>query len=294
MHDSLFAATADAMLEDRPIGRELCFYNPPSNGSSPRYETDDPALKGTRNYSHCRVVTDIHNARGHEKDFKLSVHGFVLHQGLDTSNIDFTSSKAIKELYLPLTKETIATYIPHLVKIVPFDITTRDASAQGRINRPVRKVHIDQSRHGAYLRAEHELSGMPELLDDVMKSRVRYRIVNVWSPINRVVKDHPLVFADSRTIADSDLLPVAQIYPHYAGETLAVKYNVAQKFWYWKDMNTTEAIVFQIFDSEGELNDNGNLYSARCVHASFCLSECGEESMTRESIEVRCIVLTSK
>lgn len=59
-------------------------------------------------------------------------------------------------------------------------------------------------------------------------------------------------------------------------------------------MTTNEAMLLQMYDSEGELDARGRLQSARCAHSSFELAENGEELRTRESIEVRCIVLSSK
>ncbi|XP_014552258.1 hypothetical protein COCVIDRAFT_80446, partial [Bipolaris victoriae FI3] len=56
-------------------------------------------------------------------------------------------------------------------------------------------------------------------------------------PINCAVKDHPLIFTDSRTVAETDLVSVEQVYPCYTGERFAVSQNAGQKFWYCKDMS---------------------------------------------------------
>lgn len=61
------------------------------NDSGPSHETKNGELKGTPNYDHNRVFTAIHNARGHEEHFKVSVHGFSLYWGLVMKHIDLIS-----------------------------------------------------------------------------------------------------------------------------------------------------------------------------------------------------------
>jgi hypothetical protein len=190
----------------------------------------------------------------------------------------------VEKKYLPLVQDIIASQVSNVLEIVPFDVAIRRASAAGRHQKPVRKVHIDQSERGAYLRAKHELRDRPELLSDIMTSRVRYRIINVWKPIHGLVGDHPLVLADSQTVSDADLVAVEQKYPHYVGETLAVKFNPVQKYWYWSGMDIHEAILLQIYDSGHADTGEGGLSGAACAHASFNLSGTGDESLFRESV----------
>jgi hypothetical protein len=54
--------------------------------------------------------------------------------------------------------------------------------------------------------------------------------VNEWKPIDNPVRDHPLMFADSTAVEDTDLVVVEQIYLRYSRETYAVKYNQAHEF----------------------------------------------------------------
>lgn len=280
---------------DRTLRRELCFYSAPEDGSQPTYITDDPVLKGTRNYRHQFVNVDIHDARGQEDNFALSFHGFTLLQRLDVPNIDFESPTEIKAIYLPFVQSTICSLLGNVQHIIPFDVTIRRADASDRQERPVRKMHIDQSKHGAYKRVEYELRKEPDLLQDIRQHRLRYRILNFWKPINGTIKDHPLVFADSRTVKSSDLVPVKHIYPHYVGETFAVKYGPDQRYWYWSNMGADDVVLLQCFDNIDDMAENrdGEAQAARCAHASFCLAEKGYEACSRESIEIRCIVLSS-
>ncbi|EUC39699.1 hypothetical protein COCMIDRAFT_31201 [Bipolaris oryzae ATCC 44560] len=113
--------------------------------------------------------------------------------------------------------------------------------------------------------------GLARFIDDVMKSRVRYRTISIWIPINCAVKDHPLVLTNLRTVTDTDLVPAEQVYPCYMGEVFAGRGNTGQRFWYCNGMDSTEVVLFQALNSGGELDENGRLHSARRTHASFCV-----------------------
>ena len=93
--------------------------------------------------------------------------------------------------------------------------------------------------------------------------------------------------------ADAELLPLEQTYPQYAVGTLDVTYSPMQKSWYWMDMDTREAVLFQTSGSHREPNLNSILHSARCAHSLFFSLGPEEKLMTRQSIEARCIVITS-
>jgi hypothetical protein len=275
------------------VKRELCFYSDPADGSQPLYISDDPNLKGTRNYNHSYNMVNIQDARGFEDTFALSTHGFSLLQDLPVPSVTFDVVSEVNEIYIPFVLKTLSSLFGNARTVVPFTSTIRRASATGRQERPIRKVHIDQSEAGAYLRARHELASDPGLLQEILMNRVRYRIINMWKPINHPVRDRPLVFADSRTVADSDLIPVKQVYPHYTGETYAVRHSPAHKFWFWSDMQTNEAILLQCYDNAGKVEGSGSGFGARVAHVSFSLTVDESESSERESIEVRCIVITS-
>lgn len=275
------------------VEQELCFYSAPADGSQPFYVTDDPNLKGTRNYDHDQRTVRIQDARGCEDAFALSVHGFSLLQALPVPSVNFEISSEVNDIYVPFVQSTISSLFRDVREVLPFGVTIRRASAKGREEKPVRKVHVDQSETGAYLRARRELVSDPGLLQDILADRARYRIINMWKPINHAVQDHPLVFADSRTIADPDLVAVKQIYPHFTGETYAVRYGAAHKYWFWSDMQTNEAVLLQCFDNAGKMAESGIGRGARVAHASFCLARDGDVELGRESVEVRCIVVTS-
>ena len=167
-------------------------------------------------------------------------------------------------------------FVPHADTITIFDFTIRKASPVKTANRQVHKIHIDQSQRGAYLRIKRHL---PESeLRAIEAGKATFRIVNVWKPINQPVTDHPLTFAEYKSLDPSDLVPVRQVYPNYIGETYALKHNENQRFRYWSNATPNDVLLLQCFDSrqrDGNISKGGLSYN-QCAHGSFELSESGE------------------
>ena len=86
----------------------------------------------------------------------------------------------------------------------------------------------DQTTKSAIQRVDYH---MGDEAAELLKGR--YRLINVWRPINGPVVHKPLAFADSRSVPDSDIVPVEHRYPHRTGETAGVKYTEAGKWHYW-------------------------------------------------------------
>lgn len=116
----------------------------------------------------------------------------------------------------------------------------------------------------------------PELL------KGRYRIINVWRPLNGPVYSHPLAFADTSTVHDEDLVGVEHRYPNRTGETAAVKFDEDQKFYYWSGMENDERLFLLCFDSDVE--------GRRVPHTAFVDHRTPDGAPGRESIEVRALV----
>lgn len=94
--------------------------------------------------------------------------------------------------------------------------------------RQVRRIHIDQSPRGAIGRARRHLD--KDTVQSIESRGRRLLVISVWKSICGNVTDHLLTFADCRTLQQSDLIPVRQIYLDYVGGTYAVKSGRQQKF----------------------------------------------------------------
>jgi hypothetical protein len=259
------------------------FYNPPQDGSMPTFTVTDPSGAGLKNYGHDPNKIFIRDMRGRESAFSLSVHAFAPVSNVYAESIDFGNPDEVERKYTLVVDQIIRRQLPATRKIVVFDSAIRKATPDETLCRPVRKAHVDQSPAGACQRMERHLS--QDEAGEVEERRLRARIINVWKPLVRAVRDHPLAVAESCSVDEGDLVPVKHIYPDRTGETLAVRYNKNQRFWYWRDMTPNEALLLVCYDSRPP---SGCASGVRCAHASFTLQE---QNFDRQSIEVRCIVL---
>lgn len=125
-----------------------------------------------------------------------------------------------------------------------------------------------------------------ELYGDIAPSilQSRYQVITVWKPLRPPVRDWPLAVCDATSVNKKDLIPTDIIYPAYIAENCMVHYNVKQK-WYWiPDQKSDELLVFKAVDSKEPR-------SWPCPHGAFPLPGQTEKSPSRESIDVRLLVM---
>jgi hypothetical protein len=155
----------------------------------------------------------------------------------------------------------------------------RDYSADGP-RQPVPRVHVDHTARSGPQRVRDLL---PEsAAEEFLRGRVQ--IINFWRPIVGPLRDWPLAVADASTVAASDLVPTDLVYPHRVGETYAVRYNPAHRWFYVSDMEPDEALLLKCFDSKTD----GRARFA--PHTAFRDPTAGADIRPRESIEVRTLV----
>ncbi|KAK4621955.1 Fe(II)/2-oxoglutarate-dependent dioxygenase nvfI [Fulvia fulva] len=273
--------------------RSLCFYSPPPDGHQPRYmETNltQPGA-GQRNYDHYRKIVPIYDIRNRESSFDVAKNSFTpLPNAFHISKaISFDDEDDVRARYLPEVENIIFENVKGSQKVLPYDVVIRKASSVKVAHRQVNKLHVDQSPRGAYKRATKHFPKADS--DAIIKGNLRLRIINLWKPIYNIVHDHPLVFADHRSLKPGDMIPVEQAYPDYVGETYCGKYRPGQQFWYWSDMRTEDVLLLQCFDSQRTADVDGGLEHVQCLHGSFELDTDGLEPCDRASVEVRCLVL---
>ena len=223
-----------------------------------------------------RVV--IHNGRPHAGDFALDRNGFrfVRH---DTKVADFYDEAEIRRIYYP---EMVA-----LVKaesgaqrVVVFDHTLRTADdglrEAKKIREVVRRVHNDYTEWSAPQRLRDIL---PDEAAHLLKRR--FAIVQVWRPIRHPVESFPLAMADARTLSPDDMVVSERRAPGRIGQTYAIKFNPAHKWYWFPRMRREEAYVFKVFDSE---KDGRARWTA---HTAFEDPTSPANARPRESIEIR-------
>ena len=74
----------------------------------------------------------------------------------------------------------------------------------------------------------------------------RYAIIQVWRPIRHPVETFPLAICDARTLSPNNLVISERRYPGRIGQTYAITYDAAQKWFWFPRMRREEALVFKV------------------------------------------------
>jgi len=220
----------------------------------------------------------IHNARLATDTFALEHDGFrfVRH---DTKVGDFFNEDEIRRVYYP-EMEALVKAESGAARVVVFDHTLRTADDDLRESRKIREVvrraHNDYTEWSGPQRVRDLL---PDEADELLKRR--FAIVQVWRPIRHPVETFPLAICDARSISPEDFVVSERRYPNRIGQTYAIAYNPAHR-WYWLPrMRRDEALVFKVYDS---LKDGRARWSA---HTAFEDPTSPPHARPRESIEIR-------
>jgi len=261
----------------------LNFYSPPEDGSTPfNYVETQPAGQIQRNFGDHDEQVKLHDVRGRESEYNLDKHAFQVLQNVPQSaEKEFVDDASIEKNYYPEVEKLLLNNIPGANRIFIFDHTIRRPTGS---RSAVNKVHIDQSAKAARDRVFHHL---PEEAEKLVQGR--YRIINVWRPLNGPVYATPLTFAASYTVEDKDVVPVEHRYPDRTGQTAGVNYNPSQKWHYLSGMTNNERLFLECFDSEG-LKEGSSVKGGRLPHSAFIDPRTPADAPGRESIEVRCLV----
>ncbi len=223
-----------------------------------------------------RVV--MHNGRPHAKDFILDRNGFRFVQH-DTKVADFYDESEIKRVYYP-EMEALIKAESGAKRVVVFDHTLRTADHDLRetkkIREVVRRVHNDYTEWSGPKRVRDLL---PAEADELLKRR--FAIIQVWRPIKHPVETDPLGICDARTLSPDNLVISERRYPDRIGQTYAITYNPAQKWFWFPRMRREEALVFKVYDL---LTDGRARWTA---HTAFDDPSAPPNARPRESIEIR-------
>jgi hypothetical protein len=220
----------------------------------------------------------LHNGRLHANDFVLDRNGFrfVRH---DTKMADFYDEDEIKRVYYP-EMEALIKAQTGAKRVVVFDHTLRTADKEMReakkIREVVSRVHNDYTEWSAPQRVRDIL---PDEAEELLKRR--FAIIQVWRPIRLPVETFPLAMADAQTLAPSDMIISERRAPGRIGQTYAIKFNPAHKWYWFPRMQREEAYVFKVFDSE---KDGRARWTA---HTAFADPTSPPNAHPRESIEIR-------
>lgn len=263
----------------------LNYFKPPEDGSVPfNYVEQPPEGQPQRNFGAFDVQVPIHDIRGHESEYTLDRDAFqVVSDVPDSAERDFVDDESIKKNYYPEVEKLILDHVEGSNKVFIFDHTIRRSSPNAP-RAPVTRVHIDQTVKSATQRVHHHL---PKEAETLLKGR--YRIINIWRPLNGPVQANPLGFASSSSLEDEDLIPIEHRYPDRTGETAGIRYNPGQRWHYLSGMKNNERLFLECFDSEAR-KPGTKVLGGRVPHTAFQDPRTPEGAVGRESIEVRALV----
>jgi len=276
--NSITVSNDSTYIPRGPVKTKLNFFQDPADGSKPWNYVEKPTDGSPqRNFGENVVEVTMNDIRGRESEFHLDKDAFQVVQNIPSEEKDFTDDEHIKKVYYPEVEKLLLENVPGAHKVTLFDHTVR-RSNPGAPRAPVTRVHVDQTPRSTEWRVNlHN----PEDAEELLKGR--YRIINVWRPLNGPVQASPLGFASAETTDDNDLVPVEHRYPHRTGETAAVRHNPAQKFYYWSGMKNDERLFLKCYDSKAGVGQ-------RVPHTAFVDPRTPEGAPGRESIEVRALV----
>ncbi len=220
----------------------------------------------------------IRNGRPHAAEFALEKNGFrfVDHE---TRVADFFDEDEIRRVYYP-EMEALVKQESGAKRVVVFDHTLRTADQAlreaAKIRDPVRRVHNDYT----------EWSG-PQRVRDLMGEEAeallarRFAIIQTWRPIRHPVESWPLAIADAQSLSPSDMVVTERRYPDRIGQTSAITWNPAHRWYWFPHMRPDEALVFKTYES---LQDGRARFTA---HTAFEDPSTPPNARPRESIEIR-------
>ncbi|OOQ88619.1 putative methyltransferase [Penicillium brasilianum] len=269
-------------MTSHAIEAELVFFQAPKDGASPyNYVEEPPAGEPWRNYSGDTRKVLIHDIRGSEDQYSLDRDAFQVLKNIPSSATyeTFDSDEAVREIYYPEVERLLLDSVPGAHSIILFDHTIRRANPNAP-RQPVNQVHADQTERSTQSRVRKHVSD-PELAEKYLKGR--YRIINVWRPINGVVESSPLAFASAASTEDDDFVTIQHRYPTFNGEIMGVKYNPKTEWKYCSGLDNDERLLLKCFDSQVGV-------AKRVAHTAFVDPNTPADAKPRESIEVRALV----
>jgi hypothetical protein len=276
---SRISASQDASYIPRgPVTTSLSFFKAPADGSTPfNYVETPPEGQPRFNFGEELHSVQMNDIRGRESNFRLDIDAFQAISNIASAEKDFADDEHIKQTYYPEVEKLLLENVPGAHKVVLFDHTIRRSSPNAP-RAPVTRTHVDQTARSTEWRVKLH---SPDEADELLKGR--YRIINVWRPLNGPVQGHPLGFASASSVDDKDLIGVEHRYPDRTGETASVRFNPDQKFYYWSGMTNDERLFLKCFDSKDGVGQ-------RVPHTAFVDPRTPEGARGRESIEVRALV----
>jgi hypothetical protein len=249
------------------------------NGKKPvSYQYDPPPGIPVRSGQYEERAVPVRNGRSLTRELSLDEHGFVITPH-DTKVADLSDEAEVTSAYYA-EMEQLVKDVTGANRVLVFDHTIRSVplASQGRkgIREPVKRVHNDYTVKSGPQRVRDLL---PDEAEELLKRR--FAVINVWRPLRRPVETSPLALCDARSIAPEDFIATDLVYPDRIGETYAVAYNPAHRWYYFPRQRRDETVLIKCYDSK----DDGR--ARFTAHTAFEDPTSPPDAPPRESIEIR-------
>lgn len=265
-----------------PVRVEINFFEPPTDGSLPfQYAEEPPEGVLTANYGQPAVPVNLIDIRGHEEDYTLDKDAFqALQNVLSTTPYKvFLSDDEVKRTFYPEIQKLLLNKVEGAHRVIIFDHVIR-MEHEDTHTKPLHTAHADQTARAAEGRVRLYVPDKEEA-EKLLKGR--YRIINVWKPLNGTVQSCPLAFASGSSVHPDDLVPIEFRLPTRKGEIVGVRFNQNQKWMYWSGMQNDECLLLKC-------NDSNQAVATQVPHSAFHDPRTPQGAKGRESIEVRALV----
>ena len=225
----------------------------------------------------------IHDARPAIADLSLDREGLAVLHGASAVR-DFWDEDEVRRVYYPEVQRVMAE-ATGASKVFIFDHTLRR-----RVNRAADRVPGTPRQPATGVHVDHTATSGPQRVRDFFGDqagtllRGRVQVINLWRPIRGPLRDAPLAVCDAGSVAPADLVPSDLVYRDRVGETYAVTYNPAHRWFYVPEMQPDEALLLKCYDSKTD----GRARFA--PHTAFDDPTAPAEVLPRESIEIRTLV----
>jgi hypothetical protein len=274
------------MIEALPhVEAELNYLVPIAE--KPRtYTYDPPSGLPRSNAAYEARRLPIYDVRSLASEISLDGEGFAIIRHRSVVR-DFFDDQEVRRVYYPEAERLIAEWTG-ASRVFIFDHTQRrrvrgaEDRSPGTPRQPATRVHVDHTAKSGPQRVRDFLGDEAE---DLLRGRVQ--VINLWRPIRGPLRDAPLAVCDATSVAPNDLVPSDLVYPNRVGETYAVTYNPAHRWFYVPEMQADEALLLKCFDTETD----GRARFA--PHTAFEDPTAPDDVAPRESIELRTLVFHS-
>jgi hypothetical protein len=220
----------------------------------------------------------LRNGRLDADGFELERNGFRFVQH-DTKVADFFDEDEVRRVYYP-EMQALVKAETGASRVEVFDHTLRTDDDELRethkIREVVRRVHNDYTEWSGPQRVR---TFLPQEADELL--RRRFAVIQVWRPLRHPVETWPLAIADAQSISPESLVVTERRYPDRIGQTYAITYDPAHRWYWFPRMRPDEALVFKTYESQKQ-------GCARwTAHTAFDDPTTAPGARPRESIEIR-------